>query len=201
MRSNLLSLKRIGDANLPGLRSKLDRDGDSLPVAHSGGDHVTVMQPTESRQRDDLARAWRHRRCNSTSGRVLPQSKMSPVFVVIVDVVFQQSSQVPLVQNDHVVEQIPTHTSDPTLGDAVLPGTSKSSSDRLHAILFDGPDDVSRKLRVAVKDQQPVRLVVSPSFAQLQYDPQGVWLKGHIAVQNLPPFAELRRDGQKNEPT
>src|ERR1019366_6867656 len=48
-------------------------------------------------------------------------------------------------------------------------------SDRLHAILFDGPDDVSRKLRVAVKDQKPVRLVVSPSFAQLQYDPQGVW--------------------------
>jgi hypothetical protein len=24
----------------------------------------------------------------------------------------------PSVQNDHVVEQIPTHTSDPTLGDA-----------------------------------------------------------------------------------
>ena len=40
--------------------------------------------------------------------------------MVIVDVVFQQSSQVPLVQNDHVVEQIATHTSDPTLGDAVI---------------------------------------------------------------------------------
>jgi hypothetical protein len=29
---------------------------------------------------------------------------------------------------------------------------------------------------------------VPPSFAQLQYDPQGVWLTGHIAVQNLPPI-------------
>ena len=142
------------------------------------------------------------RRCHSSAiGRVLSQPEMSPVFVIIAEVFFQQSSQLSLVQNDHMVEQLPTHTPNPTLGDAVLPGTSKSSSDRLHAILFDGPDDVSRKLRVAVKDQKPVRLLVSPSFAQLQYDPQGVWLKGHIAVQNLPPFAVLRRDGQKNEPT
>ena len=41
----------------------------------------------------------------------------------------------------------------------------------------------------------------TPSFAQLQYDPQGVWLTGHIAVQNLSPImadderssTELRR--------
>jgi hypothetical protein len=31
-----------------------------------------------------------------------------------------------------------------------------------------------------------VRLIVSPGFAQLQYDPQGVRLTGHVAVQNLP---------------
>src|SRR5664279_3874176 len=198
MRSNLLSLKRSGDANLPGLRSKLDRDGDSLPVAHSGGDHVTVMQPTESRQRDDLARAWRHRRCNSTSGRVLPQSKMSPVFVVIVDVVFQQSSQVPLVQNDHVVEQIPTHTSNPALGNAILPGTAKSSSDGLRAVLCDGRDDISRELRVAIEDEELVRLFISPSCAQLQYDPQGIWLTGHIAVQNLPTVVPNDEEAVQN---
>jgi hypothetical protein len=29
---------------------------------------------------------------------------------------------------------------------------------------------------------------VPPSFAQLQYDPQAVWLTGHLAVQNLPPI-------------
>jgi hypothetical protein len=30
-------------------------------------------------------------------------------------------------------------------------------------------------------------LIVSPSFAQLQHDPQGVRLPGHVAVENLPP--------------
>src|SRR5271166_2851550 len=123
---------------------------------------------------------------------------MSPVFVVIVDVIFRQSSQVPLVQTDHVVEQIATHTSDPTLGDAVLPGTAKSSSDRFCAVLFDGRDDVSRELGIAVEDQKPVWLFVPPSFAQLQYDPQGVWLTGYIAVQNLPPIVADDEEAVQN---
>ena len=109
--------------------------------------------------------------------------------MVIVDVFFQQPSQMPSVQNDHVVEQIPTHTSDPTLGDAVLPGTSKSSADRFCAVLFDGRDDIiSRELRVPVEDQEPVRLFEFPSFAHLQDNPQGVWLTGYIAMQNLTPI-------------
>jgi hypothetical protein len=54
-------------------------------------------------------------------------------------------------------------------------------------MLFDGRDDIRRELRVSVKDQESVRLVVSPSFGQLQYDPQSVWLTAHMAVQNLPP--------------
>jgi hypothetical protein len=70
---------------------------------------------------------------------------MSPVFVVIAEVFFQQSSQMSLVQNDHVVEQIPTYIPNLALGDAVLPRTSKRGSDRFRAVLFDGRDDVSRE--------------------------------------------------------
>src|SRR5450755_1954269 len=112
------------------------------------------MQSTKSRQRDDLARARDRRGSNSTTGRVLPESEMSPVFVVIADVFFQQSSQVPLVQNYHVVEQLSTHTPNPTLGDAVLPGSAISSSDRFRAMLFDGRDDVGGELRIPVENQE-----------------------------------------------
>ena len=146
-----------------------------------------MMESTESRQRDDLVREWRHRRGNSTAGRILPQSEMSPVFVVIADIVSQQPSQVSLAQNDHMIEQVPTHTSNPALGDAILPGTAKSSSDWFLAVLFDGRDDISRELCVAIEDEELVRLFISPSFAQLQYDPEGVGLTGHIDVQNLTP--------------
>src|SRR5271169_5571147 len=129
------------------------------------------MQPAKSRQRDDLALARRRRRRNSTVGRILPQSKMSSVFVVIADVFFQQPSQMSLVQNDHVVQQVSAHASNPTLGNAILPGTAKSSSDRLSAVLLGSPNDVSRELRVAVEDEKPLRLFISPSFAQLLCDP------------------------------
>src|ERR1035441_7644833 len=103
------------------------------------------MQPTESGHRDNLVMAHR-RRCHSSAiGRVLPQPEMSPAFVVIAEVFFQQSSQMSLVQNDHVVEQIPTYISNLALGDARPPRTSKRGSDRFRAVLFDGRDDVSRE--------------------------------------------------------
>jgi hypothetical protein len=57
---------------------------------------------------------------------------------------------------------------------------------------------VSRELRVAVEDEEPLRLVESPSFAQLQYDPQSVWLTGHIAVQNLPPVVANDKEAVQN---
>ena len=69
-----------------------------------------------------------------------------------------------------------------------LPGTSKSSSDRFCAVLFDGRDDVSSELRVPVEDQKPGWRFVPPGIAQLQYDSQRHLLTGHIAVQNLPPI-------------
>src|ERR1039457_2819575 len=65
---------QIGDAVSPGLRRKLDGEGDSWPATISGGDHVAVMEPAESRQRDDIALARRRRRRNSTVGRVFPTS-------------------------------------------------------------------------------------------------------------------------------
>ncbi len=87
------------------LTSKLGHQGDSQPVAISGGNRVAVMQPTESRQRDNFFAIGGRRRSNSTTGRVLPQSEMSSVFVVIADILFQQPSQVSLVQNDHMIQQ------------------------------------------------------------------------------------------------
>jgi len=109
------------------------------------------MQPTKSRQRNDLVSAPRSRGRNATVGCVLPQSEMSAIFVVIADVVFQQSFQVPLVQNDDVIKQISTHTPNPALGETILPRTAECRADGFSSVLLDGRNNVSGKFRVAVK--------------------------------------------------
>jgi hypothetical protein len=50
---------------------------------------------------------------------------MSPVLVVVADVLVHQPLQVPYVQNDDVIQQISSAISHPAFGDAVLPRASE----------------------------------------------------------------------------
>ena len=58
-------------------------------------------------------------------GRSLRQRKMCPVVVVVADVILHESFQMPRVEYDHVVEQVPTTVAKPTIRNAVLPGLQK----------------------------------------------------------------------------
>ena len=89
---------------------------------------VAVVQPAESRQRDDLVSAGRNRRRNSPNGCVLPQSEMSPVFVVVEQVSGHQPFEMPLIQDDHVVKQVAPATPNPALSHPILPRTTKGSA-------------------------------------------------------------------------
>jgi hypothetical protein len=65
---------------------------DPICLDKSGRDRVAVMQPTQSRQGDDLVITRNNRGRHSTARCVLLQSEMSADFVVIAHVVFQQRS-------------------------------------------------------------------------------------------------------------
>ena len=96
---------------------------------------------------------------------------MSPIFVVIANVPFQQSLQVPPVQNGHVIQQGSPDASNSALGDAVLPRTAECSADWLAAVLLDRRNNFCTELRVAVEYKKSIGLFNAPSFAQLQHDP------------------------------
>jgi hypothetical protein len=53
------------------------------------------------------------------------------VFVVVVNVFAQQAMQVPLVHDNHVIQQLTASAADPSLGDSILPWTSIGRSLRL----------------------------------------------------------------------
>src|ERR1022692_203096 len=83
---------------------------------------------------------------------------MSLVLVVITDVLSQQPSQVPLIENDHVIEQVPPHTANPPLRNSVLPRTAECSATRLAAHRLHGRDYIGAELGVPIEDQKSLRL-------------------------------------------
>ena len=88
--------------------------------------------------------------------------------MVITDVLLQQPSQAPLIENNHVIEQVPPHTANPALRNSVLPGTAECGPNRLAAHRMHGRDDIGAELRVPIKDQKALRLLAAfPSFVQL----------------------------------
>jgi hypothetical protein len=58
------------------------------------------------------------------------------VFVVVVDVFAQQAIQVPLVHDNHVIQQLPASAADPSFGNSILPWTSIGRSLRLYSNLL-----------------------------------------------------------------
>lgn len=78
-----------------------------------------------------LFSSFQPRRSFATCRGLLAEAKVRPVIVVVKDVFIHQPFQMPLVHNDHVVEQIPATTPNPAFCNAVLPGTAKAGSSRL----------------------------------------------------------------------
>ncbi len=79
---------------------------------------------------------------------------MDSVFVVVVDVLAKESPQVPLVDHDHVVEQLSPDSPDPALRDPVLPGTSIGRPFRFESEIADRLGDAIREDGVVVVDQE-----------------------------------------------
>ena len=65
---------------------------------------IAMVQPAESRKGLNLAFARRANFCRTTCWRVLRQSKMSTVLMVVEQVGRQQSFEMPLIQDYHAVQ-------------------------------------------------------------------------------------------------
>src|SRR3974377_2201000 len=84
-----------------------------------------MVQPAEFRKGLNLASTRRTNFCSTTCWRVLRESKMRPVLMVIEHVGRHQSFEMPLIEDDHVVQQVASATSYPALSNTVLPRTAK----------------------------------------------------------------------------
>ncbi len=62
---------------------------------------------------------------------------MNPVAMVVVEVARQDPPQMPLIEDDHMVEALSTDTSDQSLDERILPRTSRCADHLLDAHVLD----------------------------------------------------------------
>ena len=103
-----------------------------------------MMQATEPWHRDD-ADIRRAALCRfSAVRRLLAQTEVYTIIVVIGDKIGHKALQVSLIEDDHLIEQIASAIAGESLGDPALPGTSEIGSLGL---------DASSSQRVSLPDR------------------------------------------------
>ena len=85
--------------------------------------------------------------------------------MVVTDVLAHQALQVPLIYDDHMVEQIATAVADPTFDDVILPRTTEAGSLWMNAEALYGIDHFFIELCAAIKDQIAGSRVVMEGLA------------------------------------
>ena len=134
----------------------------------------------------------------AASRRCLGQRKMSSVIVIVTDVLIQKAFQVTLIEDDHMVEQIPAAVADPALCNAILPRTSETSTLGLDAEALYSGNDLSAEVRTAIKDQIARRRFVRKCLPQLLNNPRAGRMLGHIAMKDATPVVRNDEEAEEN---
>jgi hypothetical protein len=111
-----------------------------------------MMKASDPWQSDDsCTRGWSFL-CRPPRWRV-PQPRADSLPVVAIDIFPEESTEVVLVDHDHVMRQLASHGSDPAPRDPVLPRALICDPLRLDSELPDRHDEAFREDRVVVVDQ------------------------------------------------
>src|SRR5215470_42934 len=101
-------------------------------------DRVTMVQAAESGKGVDQVFTCSTDRDWPTRWRVFREPQVRPVLVVVAHIIGHQALQMPLVEHDHVIQQVSATAPHPTLCNTVLPRTAKGSAHRLATHAFRG---------------------------------------------------------------
>src|SRR5260370_36820611 len=110
-----------------------------------------MVQPAQSRKGLNLVFTCRANFCRPTCWRVLCEPKMRPVLMVVEHVGRHQPFEMPLIQDDHVGQQVASATSHPALRNTVLPRTAKGRASWIASHVPYSRNHLRCKLRVAVE--------------------------------------------------
>src|ERR1035441_6323711 len=146
-----------------------------------------MVQSTESREGVDCALSARSDLDWSTGWRILRESEMRPIFMVVANVLGQHPLEVLLIQDDHVIQQVSSATPDPALCHTVLPRTAKGRAGGMAPQVSHLRNHIRSELLVAIEQKESVRRHARPCLPQLLQDPESIRTPGQVETQNLSP--------------
>ena len=111
---------------------------------------------------------------------------MRAVVVMVGDVLGKETLQMPLVESNHVVEQLAAAAPHPTLGNTILPGTLEGGPHGVYLQRSNGCRDLCPVLRIPVMDQKSRSRPKRKRLPQLLDDPTARRMLGDVEVQDTP---------------
>ena len=126
----------------------------------------------------------------SARGSVLVDSEMSPVLVVVGPVLGEQASEMFLVENDNVVQELSPCRTHQAFGDPILPRTAIAGPLGTQCHGGHGADHLGGEDGIAIEEQvlqAPWREVKGEGLPELLDNPWSRWEFGDAPVKNLAP--------------
>ena len=124
--------------------------------------------------------------------RRISEPSVNSFGVVVADIISNSPMQMPLVEHDHVVEELSPAGPDPSFGDPVLPWAPIGRHHRLRTEAPDGLSGAFGEDRVAVVDEVDGWRCLGECFAELLHDPLRRRVRGDVEVNH--PSTSVSKD-------
>src|SRR5690348_5422121 len=112
---------------------------------------------------------------------------MCSIFMIVADSIRKQPLQMPLVDYDHMIDQVAPATLNPALGHAVLPGALVRGLNRLYLHRSCCHGNFQSVFCISVKDKESGNRVEREGLSQLLHHPHARRVLGDVEVQDAPP--------------
>ena len=175
------------NASQKGDRVGQTRNGQ-LPALRCCCPSVPVMQTADSLLcpgRPNYIRPWFGR---PSGWRLLIQSNMSPVGVIIANIFEAEPYQMSLVQRDHMIQHLTAYAPHPSFRDSVLPRTADARPDSFDPARFQKATHLVAEFVVTIEDGVAVWTWQRQGLAELLQNPVARRMRGDVEMENAAPM-------------
>jgi len=131
-------------------------------------------------------------------GTIHPEGLMNSPAMVVIEVAAQDLPQMPLIQDDHMVEAFSTDTPDQSFDERILPRTSWCGNHLLDAHVLDALLEVPTIDTVTISQKVSGCFIPWESIDDLLGSPLGSWIRGDVEMQDAPSVMSQDQEDEED---